>query len=80
MSAGEAIDKAHTSAARAVGLLSLMIAKRRLSRENLETALYLFDEATNAIRGVLTPNGDRDRVGASAPDQGDNDGTDNPRG
>lgn len=76
MSAGEAIDRAHRNAARAVGILVFMIVKRRISRENLEAALTLLDESSNAIRGVLTASGGGDRVGVPTPESsGEDNGT-----
>lgn len=54
VSAGEAVDRAHRSAARACGVLVFMIVKRRISRESLADALGLLEEACADIREVLT--------------------------
>lgn len=81
MSAGETIDLSHRKAARACGLLSGMIVKRRISRENLATALALLEEACADIRGVLTPSQASDRVGVLTPEtSGETNGTTDPSG
>lgn len=53
MSAGEEVDAAYTAAARACGLLILLIVKRRLSREVLTSALSLLEESASRLRAVL---------------------------
>lgn len=74
MSAGEQLEAAHKAAARAAGLLSLMIEKRQVKRSVLDEALQLLDASSSTIRRVLTPNSSGDRVGALTPENsGDED-------
>lgn len=81
MSAGEDIDKAHAAAARAAGALSMMIEKRRIRREGLQTALGLLEESAALINGVLTAYSGGGRVGALTPENsGENHGTSDTRG
>lgn len=67
MSAGEDIDRAHRSAARACGVLVFMIVKRRISRESLADALGLLEEACADIRGVLTASSGGGKVKVPPP-------------
>lgn len=81
MSAGEQLEAAHKAAARATGLLSLMLEKRQVKRAALEAALQLLDESANTIRRVLTPSSSENRVGGLTPaNPGDENGTEDQSG
>jgi hypothetical protein len=81
LSAGEQLDAAHKAAARAAGLLSLMIEKRQVKRSVLEETLQLLDASTSTIRRVLTPNSSGNRVGVLTPENpGDENGTEDQSG
>jgi hypothetical protein len=50
---GEETDAAWSEANRAAGLLALMVVKRRLSRDLLETAASLLEKAAARLRRAL---------------------------
>lgn len=81
MSAGTEIEKAHKATARACGLLVTLIVKKRISREFLEGALELLEEAVATIKGVLTAYPGGSKVGVLTPESsGEDNGTTDARG
>ena len=51
-SAGQKITRAHEHLAKAAGILSIMVVKKKIPRDQLQVALYNIKEALKIIQNI----------------------------